>query len=370
MSNHPIPVSEETQRLLSVLRARMSAKRQGELTWDEFFASRVRSDRTRREILSWLYTVGIFAAVTVVLLWPVYVFVPFLLPLVFVLGAVMAAFSTYVLAPFAARKMKIFEDAPEPILEMLRSFAESASLRRCPTLRIAETPEINAYAYPSLVGGGVCLTRGLVDAHDEGRLPGQELQAIIGHEIGHLAHHDILRSNLALSWVSFFDCAGGEYVRLGSRLAGWGVSLSETAEVSKSEEERNISGGFALMFAFYGWFMYIVGTVLKLLAKLASTLGFHLGRVREYAADDTAAELVDGIAMASALETIGTLNDQLVAEELAKLPNADRWQVQPRNPTWIDRLWDTHPPTDKRVSRQRAFGEILSDVGTSNSLLP
>jgi heat shock protein HtpX len=361
MTDRPVLVREETHRLLSVLRARMSAKRQTRLTWDEFFETWIRGERRRSEVASWLYTVGMFIAVTVILLWPVYTFAPSLIPLVFVLGALIAAFSTYVLAPYAARKMKIFKDAPPAISEALEGFAKSVGLRRCPVLRIAETPEINAYAYSSLTGGGICLTRGLVRAHEEGRLPEREIRAIIGHEIGHLVHNDLLRSNLALSWVSVFDFAGTEYVRLGAHMAGWGVALGEISEKSPSEEGRKASGGLSLMLALYGWLTYIVGTLLKVLAKLASTLEFHLGRVREIAADDTAAELVDGVSMARALEIITELNDELVTDELAKLPSAERWQVQPRNPTWIDGLWDTHPPTDKRVSRQRAFGELLSD---------
>ena len=52
--------------------------------------------------------------------------------------------------------------------------------------------------------------------------------------------------------------------------------------------------------------------------------------------------------MANALQRISTLNNDLVAKELAKLPYADRWQLQPRNPSWIDKLFDTHPPMEKR----------------------
>jgi Zn-dependent protease with chaperone function len=63
--------------------------------------------------------------------------------------------------------------------------------------------------------------------------------------------------------------------------------------------------------------------------------------------------------MASALQRINALNKELVAKELAKLPYADRWQLQPCNPSWIDKLFDTHPPMEKRETELRTISTLF-----------
>jgi len=73
-----------------------------------------------------------------------------------------------------------------------------------------------------------------------------------------------------------------------------------------------------------------------------------------------AVELTHPEQMSAALEKIELLNQELLAKEQEKLPYADRWQFQPRNTTWVDRLWDTHPPTPSRVERQRSLAAFLS----------
>lgn len=102
-----------------------------------------------------------------------------------------------------------------------------------------------------------------------------------------------------------------------------------------------------------------MGVIQKLIAKIASILAFHLSRKDEYAADMIGAKLTSPEKMANALQRINTLNNELVAKELAALPYADRWQLQPRNPSWIDKLFDTHPSTEKRDTTLRTIGEFL-----------
>lgn len=359
MEERSISVGQETYERLALLRARWSARRPEPLTWDEFFRLELERERKRNDVISWLYTVGIFLAITLVLLWPVYVYAPSLIPLVFAVGIVFALAWAYLLSPYSARMMKPFKDAPSEIVASLERLSQKAGFKKAPALRIAETPEINAMAYSGLAGGAVCLTRGLVEAYTAGRMTHGELQAIIGHEIGHLKNRDSLRKGLALSWVSVFDYFGNESIRIGIVAARIGTALGEDAG---TEEERKVSGMIETMMVIYGWFAVILGSLAKLLAKGASLLAFHLSRRQEYAADDVAAELTTPENMAGAMEKLEALNNELVAKDLAKLPLADRWQVQPRNPTWVDGLWDTHPPSEKRGARQRTLVGLLESI--------
>lgn len=361
MGERTIAVDPETYERFALLRARLSARRPKPLTWEEFLQVLLARERRKNEIISWAYTVGIFVAITLVLLWPVYVYAPRLIPLVFLVGAVFAAIWAYVLSPQSARITRPFKDAPQEVVQALATLAQKAGLRNPPELRIAETPEINAMAYSSFTGGGVCLTRGTVDAYTSGRISERELRAIIGHEIGHLKNRDSLSDGLALSWVSVFNYFGNESIRMGIRMARLGTVLEGTVgEAARTEAGQRTSAFFQLMIVFSGWFAVILGSLAKLLAKGASVLAFQLSRRQEYAADDVAAELTGPGDMASALEKIEALNAEFVAKELAKLPYADRWQVQPRNPTWVEALWDSHPTTEKRVVRQKTVGAHLA----------
>jgi Zn-dependent protease with chaperone function len=66
--------------------------------------------------------------------------------------------------------------------------------------------------------------------------------------------------------------------------------------------------------------------------------------------------------MAKAMERIVALNLVLSKSELASLPDADSWQVQPKNPTWVEGLWDTHPTPESRVTRLRTLSAALTRV--------
>lgn len=362
MSERPISVGQETYDRLALLRARLSVRREGEVSWDGLFQLMLQRERRRRDVVSWLYTIGIFFVITWVLVWPVYVFAPSYIPLVLLAGVAIAGFSAYVLSPYAMRLMRLmrlYSDAPQEILDTLASLAEKADLAKKPALRLAETAEINASAYSSFMGGGVCLTRGLVDAYKSGRMTLEEVRAIIGHEIGHLKNMDLFRHNLALSWVSVFDYFGNVSIRMGVRMARLAPVLEAGTARRDPSEDRKAAGFVALMMVFYGWSCVVIGSAAKLLAKAASALCYHLSRVREYAADDVEADLVHPEAMAKAMERIEALNSQLAAQQLAQLPEAESWQAQPRNATWVERLWDTHPPSEKRIERQRGLGVLI-----------
>lgn len=344
VEERPISVSEETYKWFALLRARLSVRFGRKLTWDESVRVLLERERKKSEILSWLYAVGIFVAVTWVLLWPVYIFAPSLIPLMFVIGLVIATISAYLLTPLALRKYKPFVDAPKEIVESFERLSVKAGLRNLPVLTVSETGEANAMAYCSLFGGRVCITRGLIQAYKEGKFSLNELQAIIAHEVSHLKHMDSLKFGLVLSWVNVFEYLGNESIQVGATMA----KLSEEGE-----------GGLSVAMAVSAWFSTVIGSLLLLMAKIASALSFHLSRRQEFEADDLAAELTRPEEVASALEKIKALNAELVAKDLEKTPFADRWQIQPRNTTWVDSLWDTHPPLEKRVARQQALVAFL-----------
>jgi Zn-dependent protease with chaperone function len=135
------------------------------------------------------------------------------------------------------------------------------------------------------------------------------------------------------------------------------IGAAANAQASSDEEK-----GFGFLVVVAGWASVVAGFITKLIAKISSTLAFHLSRRQEYLADAFGAELTSPTAAASALRRIELLNDELVKKKLDSLPYADRWQVQPRNPSAIDGLFDTHPPTEKREAALNKMGEYLKIV--------
>jgi heat shock protein HtpX len=339
-----------------MLKAEESAKKGKTLSWDEFFNQLLNRGRKKRDLKSWIYTIGIFVAITFILMIPLYVGAPLaalaMLPVFILIGLMVAFFSAYVLTSWTLRGIKPFDNAPPEVLKSFAELSTMAGLQKEPKLMIAETDEINAMAYVSLSGNRVCVTRGLMNAYQSGKIEEDELNAILGHEIGHIKNRDCLKWSFVLSWVSIFDMVGTVCIFLGTAISGIGIALG----VGASRGEGGIIG---LVMALFGWVLLILGFIQKLIAKIASILAFHLSRKHEHAADMVGAELTSPGKMASALQRINALNKELVAKELAKLPYADRWQLQPCNPSWIDKLFDTHPPMEKRETELRTISTLF-----------
>ena len=247
-------------------------------------------------------------------------------------GVMVALFSAYILTPLVMRNLKPFND-PE-ILEILGNLSGKAGMKKAPLLTMVDTPEINAVAYLSLLGKRVGITKGLIEAYHKKALNKSELKSILAHELGHHKSLDCLKISFAFSIVSFYEAIGYLIIIMGRGIAYMGEYSDERA-------------GFAS--ALLGWTVSLMGYVLRIISKIASIFAFHLTRKQEYGADSFGAEMTSPKAMAKALEKIENLNSELTAKEIAGLPYTDRWQLQPVNPSWIDKLFGTHPPTRERV---------------------
>lgn len=355
MGKNTVAINEDAYKGVNMLKAEISAEKGKALSWDEFFELLLSRERKKKDLTSWLYTLGIFVAITFVLMLPIYVTVPLaaiaMLPMWLLIGFIVAFFSVYVLTPWSLRKeMKPFKDAPSQVLKSLEELSKRAGIKRVPELMVEETPEINACTYATLSGDRVCLTRGLMDAYQSGKIEEEELNMVLGHELGHIRNRDCFRSGFVLSWICIFDRIGNWFIIIGTAI---GV-IGTVAEVASREK-----GGFGLVMAIVGWLAVIAGYITKIIAKIASILAFHLNTRQEYAADAIGAELTSPIAGTNALEKIERLNDELIEKELTSLPYADRWQLQPRNPSWIDKLFDTHPPMEKREAVLKTISKFL-----------
>lgn len=183
----------------------------------------------------------------------------FTLP-IFIVGFNLAQ---WLVAPYiidAVYRVKEVSKPQEPRLYETVERLSSKSGIKMPRIMIADIPIPNAFAYGSPIAGSrVAVTRGLLN-----KLEYEEVEAVVGHELGHLRHRDAQVMMLASLLPAIFY-----YI---------GYSFLYTSR--QRDEER-------------GSMLAAIGAGSILLYWVLSFLVLGLSRLREYYADRHGAETVD-----------------------------------------------------------------------------
>jgi heat shock protein HtpX len=146
--------------------------------------------------------------------------------------------------------------------EIVERLSAKSGLKK-PRVMVANIPIPNAFAYSSPIAGSrVAVTSELLNTLND-----NEVEAVIGHELGHLKHRDVG----VMMFVSILP-ALFYYI-------GYSTLLSS---MFRSRDDRGSSGGAAAIGA-VSLVMYFVLTLFTL----------HLSRIREYFADRHSAGIVD-----------------------------------------------------------------------------
>lgn len=153
---------------------------------------------------------------------------------------------------------------------------------KMPRLMLARIPIPNAFAYGSPIAGNrVAVTEGLVK-----NLEKEEVEAVIGHELGHLKHRDVQVMMFVSILPSIFYFIGSSLIF--SSMLGGG--------------RRRNGGGSATA---------VIGIVSLLLYFILTLFTLHLSRLREYYADRHSASVVED-------------GPRKLSEGLAKIVHASR----------------------------------------------
>jgi len=145
--------------------------------------------------------------------------------------------------------------------EAVERISERSGLPRPPRLMLAEIDLPNAFAYGSpFTGSRVAVTRGLLKALDR-----EEVEAVVGHELGHLKHRDMI----VMMMISLIP-AIIYYIGYSLYLSGWFGGY----------REREGGGGALIL---------LIGMLLIALSYLFNLFIFYMSRLREYYADSHAA---------------------------------------------------------------------------------
>lgn len=207
------------------------------------------------------------------------------------------------------------------LVETVQKQSQQAGIKM-PEVAIFDTPDINAFATgPTRNKALVAVSSGLLSAMTK-----DEAEAVIGHEISHVANGDMITMALIQGVVNTF-------VIFFSRIIGHFVDRV----VFKTQQ------GHGPAFYITSIFAQIV------LGILASTIVMWFSRQREFRADAGGAQLSDKSKMIAALERLKVsagqphLPDQMAALGIAGGIGHG-----------IKRLFMTHPPLDERIAALRA----------------
>lgn len=153
-----------------------------------------------------------------------------------------------------------------------------------------------------------------------GQMTKEELRAVLGHEMSHVANGDMVTLTLVQGVLNAF-------VIVISR-----VLASVIANAGKGEDNRRNNGGM--------YFLLVM--VLQLaLGILASLVVMWFSRKREYAADAGSAKLLGSpSAMIAALRRLGNLQPGVLPDSLKAMGIAEGKKTS---------IWSTHPSIEDRI---------------------
>lgn len=158
----------------------------------------------------------------------------------------------------------------------------------------------------------------------------RELAGVLGHELAHVVHRDILVSTIAATLAGAIS-----YL---AYMAEWGMMF---AGIGGRDREEG-SSIFGLLF------MMIVAPLAAMLIQMA------VSRSREYGADEGGAEIThDPLALASALRKLemGSQNIPMDVNGATAKATAHMFIVNPLTSGGIANLFSTHPPIEERIAR-------------------
>ncbi|MDG6951289.1 MAG: M48 family metalloprotease [Nitrososphaerota archaeon] len=231
-------------------------------------------------------------------------------------------------------KAKIIQEQDNPTLfRAVRSVAQKANIPM-PKVGVVDSPQPNAFA----TGRGpnkavVCATSSILQT-----LSPDELEVVIGHEIGHVVHRDVLMSSVAATLAGAVSYIG--QIAMFSMIFGGGG--------------RNRNGGSPLAF---------LAIILVPLGATFVQLG--ISRNDEYSADEYGAKLTRNPAgLVSALEKISSkAQTRPIATRQSRAPSpatASLWIVNPFRGSSLVEMFSTHPSLTHRVERLRKIGHEMN----------
>ncbi len=208
------------------------------------------------------------------------------------------------------------------LLDTVRRQAESAGIGM-PEVAIFDSPQVNAFATGARRNSAlVAVSTGLLQSMSR-----DEAEAVLGHEVSHVANGDMVTLALIQGVVNTF-------VFFLSRVIG------QIVDRAVFRSEHGHGPGF--------WITSIVAQVV--LGILASIIVMWFSRQREFRADAGGARLAGRTSMIAALERLKRAHEPALPDQLAA------FGISGGVGSGIKRLFMSHPPLDERIAALRSAG--------------
>jgi len=232
------------------------------------------------------------------------------------------AFISLAISKWMAKRMtgaKVIENPSNNIEKWLIDIVEKQSKVvgiKMPEVAIFPSPQMNAFATGASKNKAlVAVSQGLLDSMTKG-----EIEAVVGHEMSHVANGDMVTLTLIQGVVNTF-------VIFFSRVIGHVVDRV----ILKNQRGHGIG--------------YFVTTIFAqiILSILASVIVMYFSRKREYVADTGGADLAGHQNMINALKRLGQKEPEALPEQLAAFGIGEKPKTG-----WRE-LWSSHPPLEDRI---------------------
>ncbi|MGH8228642.1 MAG: protease HtpX, partial [Steroidobacteraceae bacterium] len=222
--------------------------------------------------------------------------------------------------------VRVIEQPTSPaeqwLVSTVRSHAQAAGVGM-PEVGVFQSPEPNAFATgPRRDSALVAVSTGLLQ-----RMSEDEVRAVLGHEITHVANGDMVTLTLIQGVVNTF-------VIFLSRIIG---NIVDRA-VFGNREGRGI-----------GYIAAVIVTQI-VLGILASLIVMAFSRMREFRADRGGARLAGRDTMIAALERLKAAHEPLPSQQFAAFGITSGPVAR-----GLRRLLMSHPPLDERIAALRAL---------------
>jgi heat shock protein HtpX len=259
--------------------------------------------------------------------------------LLIVIGIAVFQYYTSDKLALAASGAKIVspEEAPD-LHAMVERLCAMADLPK-PRIAVVDSPVPNAFATGrNPKHAAVAVTSGLWH-----RLEPQELEAVLAHELSHIANRDVLIMTVA----SFFAMLAALITRWGLYFGMWGGGFGG----GNNRDSNNQVPVWLIVFAV----SVVTYAISFILIRMIS-------RYREYAADRGSA-LITGAPehLMSALQKIASGITQIPQKDLREVAGMNAFFIVPTNwRTQVGELFMDHPPMEKRLA---ALAAISREMG-------
>jgi len=250
--------------------------------------------------------------------------------LVFGMGG---SFISLYLSKWMAKKMAGVQVIAQPSNEFekwyLATVEEHSKILgiKTPEIGIFQSDAPNAFATGASKNSSlVALSTGLINKMDR-----NEVSAVIGHEMSHVANGDMVTLSLIQGIVNAF-------VIFFSRVIGHFVDRV----ILKNDRGYGIGYFFTVIFA-----QVVLGI-------LASTIVFWFSRRREYRADFGGAQLTSKENMISALEALQKFSAAKLPDQMMAFGISNKGER-----SYLSKIFSSHPPLENRIKALRD-AEIIS----------